>query len=700
MADISKIKLPDNSEYDIKDAASRTYVNNAKNYFGYQYKTDIVVYGESNKYYPVYFTGGNQNVPREIMIFRSYGEQAPPDWNTSTHKGGLLLKVKLNYGSWGGAAYKATILDFAQSYSTMFAKVDAGTLSGMAGAFWLRGGGETGAKYHVYSDQVLENTLYHQTFPYIGLTQGEIIMWTGGDSAETATYKWTVPAPLDEPNTAAIDSIYTDNLAKMSVSPSQLSTELDKKQSVKNSASYNPNSSYYTGGTSVKYLRIKIPNIKTVWAMLYLEISIRRDYTNGNGGKLLVNGYHTAASPYTWYAFNYSIIGKLPQTLSVYGSDGEYIYIYTNGNYFNVSIDKMLIGDQASTNDCSAIEMSSVASLPETYQTATLNTLSETNSLLSSLPAWTAVASDNTYLIRQDTNGTASFGRVAFSTLWAYIKGKIESIVLSSSTSSTSTTTAATSSAVKSAYDLANSAYNIANNALPSSDLSTEVADLPKNYLILYVNGSSVALLKPDGDSVGFQYFVVLAIQGLECLRIQLLNSTTDIMQANTRMFTLTAVDMTTASAKMVSVDGTTVYKISLQDAGSGMVGTLTTDSYLTSETDPVFTASPAHGISTANITAWNGAITTANTALSGVNGNLIYDHTFTISNGVATFAPHVYQKGSEVTTNYAKSCFTWKYRLIDGSEVALTTKNDRGCDVTISVLGYGGHVIGTFTPA
>ena len=95
-----------------------------------------------------------------------------------------------------------------------------------------------------------------------------------------------------------------------------------------------------------------------------------------------------------------------------------------------------------------------------------------------------------------------------------------------------------------------------------------------------------------------------------------------------------------------------------------------------------------------------NNAQDTADTALSGVNGNLIYDHTFTISNGVATFTPHVYQKGSEVTTNYAKSCFTWKYRLIDGSEVSLTTKNDRGCDVTITNLGYGGHVIGIFTPA
>lgn len=95
-----------------------------------------------------------------------------------------------------------------------------------------------------------------------------------------------------------------------------------------------------------------------------------------------------------------------------------------------------------------------------------------------------------------------------------------------------------------------------------------------------------------------------------------------------------------------------------------------------------------------------NSVSETANLALSGVNGNLIYDQTFTISNGVATFTPHVYQKGQEVTTNYAKSCFTWKYRLIDGSEVSLTTNDNRGCTITISGMGYGGHVIGIFTPS
>lgn len=100
-----------------------------------------------------------------------------------------------------------------------------------------------------------------------------------------------------------------------------------------------------------------------------------------------------------------------------------------------------------------------------------------------------------------------------------------------------------------------------------------------------------------------------------------------------------------------------------------------------------------------------NGANTTANTALSGVNGTLIYDHTYSITNGVATFVPHVYLKGEEVTSNYAASCFTWKYRLSSTSSgtpsyINLTTdQTTKGCTVAITTLGYGGYVLGTFTP-
>ena len=49
------------------------------------------------------------------------------------------------------------------------------------------------------------------------------------------------------------------------------------------------------------------------------------------------------------------------------------------------------------------------------------------NALLMGLPTWTADPSDNVYLIRRDTAGSATFGQVKFSTVWNYVKGKMSS---------------------------------------------------------------------------------------------------------------------------------------------------------------------------------------------------------------------------------------------------------------------------------
>lgn len=42
--------------------------------------------------------------------------------------------------------------------------------------------------------------------------------------------------------------------------------------------------------------------------------------------------------------------------------------------------------------------------------------------------SWDATPTDDTYFIRQDTGGTNQFGRVKFSTIWAYIRGKTDGI--------------------------------------------------------------------------------------------------------------------------------------------------------------------------------------------------------------------------------------------------------------------------------
>lgn len=51
------------------------------------------------------------------------------------------------------------------------------------------------------------------------------------------------------------------------------------------------------------------------------------------------------------------------------------------------------------------------------------------NALFSKLTtSWDATPTDDTYFIRQDINGANQFGRVKFSTIWAYIRGKTDGI--------------------------------------------------------------------------------------------------------------------------------------------------------------------------------------------------------------------------------------------------------------------------------
>lgn len=129
--------------------------------FGYRYYKRIVINGESGKYYPVILKGGDQTAKRDILIRRGYSEQAPSDWdnNSSTHMGGLILLLKANFGGWGGASYSWDIYELSECYSRMFAgAVHCG--NSCMFAIFLRGGGTTGAVYHIYSNQTLENGAY------------------------------------------------------------------------------------------------------------------------------------------------------------------------------------------------------------------------------------------------------------------------------------------------------------------------------------------------------------------------------------------------------------------------------------------------------------------------------------------------------------------------------------------------------------
>lgn len=137
-------------------------IENAKTTnYGYRYYKKIIVNGESGKYYPVVFKGGDQTIKRDILIRRSYSEQAPTDWdnNSTTHKGGLSLLLKVNFGGWGGASYSWDVYELSELYSRMFAGA-AYCGNYCMFAIYLRGGGTGGAVYHLYSDQPIESDTY------------------------------------------------------------------------------------------------------------------------------------------------------------------------------------------------------------------------------------------------------------------------------------------------------------------------------------------------------------------------------------------------------------------------------------------------------------------------------------------------------------------------------------------------------------
>lgn len=140
---------------------AKDYVEALENNKGYRYKHDVIVYGDSDKYYPVIIKGGNQWVRRKIVVSRSYGEQAPNDWNNATHKGALNVVIDTNFGGWGGTQYSWSIYALSQTYANTFAGCMNCGASVMF-AIFLRGGGETGALYHLYSDQSLVTNIYNK----------------------------------------------------------------------------------------------------------------------------------------------------------------------------------------------------------------------------------------------------------------------------------------------------------------------------------------------------------------------------------------------------------------------------------------------------------------------------------------------------------------------------------------------------------
>lgn len=135
-------------------------VDNLTSSHALAHSANLVIHGDSDKYYPVYIQGGNQDVLRTIKIWRSYSEQAPSDWYNATHKGSLMTTWQGNFGGWGGASYKEYLLEHSCQYAQLLADLHTSVHS-MGYTFFLRGGGETGAIYHFASDQGINPRVFY-----------------------------------------------------------------------------------------------------------------------------------------------------------------------------------------------------------------------------------------------------------------------------------------------------------------------------------------------------------------------------------------------------------------------------------------------------------------------------------------------------------------------------------------------------------
>ena len=256
--------------------------------------------------------------------------------------------------------------------------------------------------------------------------------------------------------------------------------------------------------------------------------------------------------------------------LELYQSTADIIY---DGNYQTVEPEGVLEG-QASTSTrrveivngkllVGGLDLSAISNLTGTLaishggtgQTTAANAI---NALLNGLPTWTADPTDTTYFVRQDTGGSATYGKVQATTLWNYISEKLPAWSKASSKPS----------------------YNFS--------------------------------------------------------------------EINSKPTTLSGYGITDAKIS----NGT----ITL---GSNTITPLT--SY--TETDPVFTASAAHGISTADITNWNSKqaalvsgtnIKTINNQSILGNGNIDVDNIFIVDIGVSTYND-IYQAYIDGKTLFAK---------------------------------------------
>lgn len=151
-------------------------------------------------------------------------------------------------------------------------------------------------------------------------------------------------------------------------------------------------------------------------------------------------GYYTdLAIPFNANSLYYKRVAA--GTLQNASTNGGWIKMLDQFNYTDYTVTKTGSGASGSwgisvTGTSANVTGTVAVANGGTGKTTTTDAI---NNLLGGLPIWSAHPSDSTYFIRQDTGGAASYGKVPFSTLWSYIKGKSDSTYVTLTTEQTIT---------------------------------------------------------------------------------------------------------------------------------------------------------------------------------------------------------------------------------------------------------------------
>ena len=143
-----------------------------------------------------------------------------------------------------------------------------------------------------------------------------------------------------------------------------------------NNYSYAPNLAFYDGDSAAtNYYKLSITNVNSIWTMLYIEMSIKENYSTGNYGKIIIHVNKNNSNTIT--NFTVHTLGQLSSSVTAYANNTSSsfdIYIAGNWSWPTLNVDRVTFGDSATSVSGKNITLTKVTELPSSYSTASVIT--------------------------------------------------------------------------------------------------------------------------------------------------------------------------------------------------------------------------------------------------------------------------------------------------------------------------------------